>query len=233
MSAVMLVDHVPALALQRDEAADDRRARLGVEDAERQVLQLLAHPLHAHPAGERRVDVHRLARLLALLVGAHRPDRAHVVQPVGELDQDHPQVLGHRHEELAEVLGLLGLGRGELQVGQLGDAVHQLGHLGAELARDLGIGRAGVLDRVVQQRGDDGRVVELHLGQDRGDRDGMGEIGLARVAQLPLVHLRAVVVGPLGSGPHRCSDCSCGPGRSGLRTSIMPCPYRLRGGGAC
>jgi hypothetical protein len=37
-------------------------------------------------------------------------DRAHVVQPVGELDQDHAQILGHGHEQLAEVLGLLGFG---------------------------------------------------------------------------------------------------------------------------
>jgi hypothetical protein len=38
-------------------------ARLGVEDAEGDVLELVAHPLHAHPARERREDVHRLARL--------------------------------------------------------------------------------------------------------------------------------------------------------------------------
>jgi hypothetical protein len=62
-----LVDHVAGLALQRDEAADDRRARLGVEHPEGEVLQLLAHPLHAHAPGQRRIDVHRLARLLHLL----------------------------------------------------------------------------------------------------------------------------------------------------------------------
>jgi hypothetical protein len=95
--------------LQRDEAADDRGARIRVEHAEGQVLQLLAHPLHAHPARKRRVDVHRLMRFLRLLFGRHVADRAHVVQPVGELDEDHAQILGHRHEQLAEVFGLLGL----------------------------------------------------------------------------------------------------------------------------
>jgi hypothetical protein len=48
-------------------------------------------------------------RLLRLLLGRHVADGAHVVQPVGELHEDHPQILGHRHEQLAEVLGLLGL----------------------------------------------------------------------------------------------------------------------------
>ena len=120
--------HVAGLALQGDEAADDARPRLGVEHAKGQILQLLAHPLHAHASRERRVDVHRLARLLPLLVGAHRLDGAHVVQPVGELHQDHPQILGHRHEQLAEILGLLGLGIRQLQIGQLGHAIDQIGH---------------------------------------------------------------------------------------------------------
>jgi hypothetical protein len=48
-------------------------------------------------------------RLLRLLLGRHVADGAHVVQTVGELHEDHPQVLGHRHEELAEVFRLLGL----------------------------------------------------------------------------------------------------------------------------
>ena len=48
-----LGDHVAALAAQLDEAADDRLARLGVEDLEAEVLELVAHPLHAHAAGER------------------------------------------------------------------------------------------------------------------------------------------------------------------------------------
>ncbi len=50
-------------------------------------------------------------------------ERAHVVQPVGELDQDHPDVLGHRQQQLAEILGLGSLGRGQLQLRQLGDAI--------------------------------------------------------------------------------------------------------------
>jgi hypothetical protein len=33
-------------------------------------------------------------------------DRAHVVEPVGELDEDHPQVAGHRDDHLAVVLDL-------------------------------------------------------------------------------------------------------------------------------
>jgi hypothetical protein len=111
------------------------------------------------------------------------------VQPVGQLDEDHAQILGHRHEQLAEVLGLLGLAAGQLQVGQLGHAVDQLGDSVPNSLGDLGIGALGVLDRVVQQRGDDRGVVQPLFGQDGGDGDGMGEIGLAGMAGLPFVHL--------------------------------------------
>ena len=105
------LDHIAGVALQGDEAANDRGARLGVEHPKGEVFKLFAHPLHAHAARQRRIDVHRLPRLFDLLVRAHGFDRAHVVQTVGELDEDDAQVLGHRHEKLAEILGLFGLGR--------------------------------------------------------------------------------------------------------------------------
>ena len=190
-----LRDHVAGLVAQRHEAADDRRARLGVEDAEGDVLELVAHPLHAHPAGERREDVHRLARLAQLLLRRQVLDGAHVVQPVGELDQQDAQVLRHRHQQLAEVLGLGVLDRAELEVGELRHPVDQLGDLVAEAQRDLVVGRAGVLDRVVQQRGDDRGVVEPLLGEQDRDGDRVAEVGLARGAALAFVHRGAVVVG--------------------------------------
>ena len=58
-----------------------------VEMAEGEVLELVAHLLDAHAAGERRVDVEGLLGDALALVGRHEAERAHVVQPVGELDQ--------------------------------------------------------------------------------------------------------------------------------------------------
>ena len=65
----------------------------------------------------------------------------------------------------------------------------------AEQAGDLVARGVGVLERVVQQAGDDRGGVEPHLGQDAGDLDGMGEIGVARGAQLGAVLLQAIDVG--------------------------------------
>ena len=97
------------------------------------------------------------------------------------------------------------------QLGQLGDAVDQIGDLLAEIRLDVLIGGERVLDRVVQQRGDDGGHVELEVGEDGGDFQRMGEIGIARGAELlamrrhgidiGLVEQRLVGVGVIGLDP--------------------------------
>ena len=63
-----------------------------------------------------------------------RMDRmgAHIVQAVGQFDQNHPQIARHGDQQFAEVLGLLGLGGGQLKVGQLGDTIHQFHDFRAE-----------------------------------------------------------------------------------------------------
>ena len=60
------------------------------------------------------------------LLGLHRIERAHVVQPVGELDQHDAHVARHRQQHLAEVLGLRLLGRRKLQAVELRYAVDEL-----------------------------------------------------------------------------------------------------------
>ena len=91
------------------------------------------------------------------LLRRHELQRAHVVQAVGELDQQHAHVVGDGEQELAEVLGLLGLLRDEVELLDLGQAVDERADLVAEQLVDLLARRLGVLDRVVQHRGGDGR----------------------------------------------------------------------------
>ena len=118
--------------------------------------------------------------------------RAHVVQPVGELHQQHANVVGDRQHQLAEILRLLGALREQFQLRQLGHAVDEVGDLLAEIGLDVVVGGERVLDRVVQQRGDDGRHVELEIRQDRGDFQRMGEVRIARGAELLAVRLHGV-----------------------------------------
>ena len=97
----------------------------GMQRLEREVLELPLERVDAEAVRERRVDLERLARLLELLLLAEVLDRAQVVQAVGELDQDDPQVLGHRDDQLPVVLGLRVLAALELDAGQLGDALDE------------------------------------------------------------------------------------------------------------
>jgi hypothetical protein len=92
------------------------------------------------------------AMRLALLLVLDEVERAHVVQPVGQLDQQHADVVRHREQEFAEILGgALALGL-RLDLGELGDAVDHARDILAEQALDV-LGRGdGILDRVVENR---------------------------------------------------------------------------------
>ena len=120
-----------------------------MQDLEGEVLELPLERVDTEAMSQRRVDLERLARLLHLLLLAQVLDRAHVVQAIGELDQDHPHVGRHRHDHLAVVLRLGLLAALELDPGQLGDALDQARDLLAELVAQLGDRDAGVLDDVV------------------------------------------------------------------------------------
>ena len=81
-----LADQVAVALGERLEPMLDHLIGFGIERAEGQVLQLLAHLLHAHAAGERRVDVEGLFGDSLARGFGHELQGAHVVQPIGELD---------------------------------------------------------------------------------------------------------------------------------------------------
>ena len=148
--------------------------------------------------GDGGVDLHGLQGLLLLLGGGLVLHGAHVVEPVGDLDEDDPDILAHGNEHLAQILHLLILFGGVLDPRQLADALHQVGHRGGEELGDLLMGGPGVLDAVVEQGTDDGLGVQVQLlGDDLGHRQGMDDIGLAALALLALMGL----LGKVESGP--------------------------------
>jgi len=94
----------------------------GMQHLEGEILELPLERVDTETVSERGVHLERLARLLHLFLLAQVLDRAHVVQSIGELDQDDAHVARHRHDHLAVVLGLGLLAALELDSGQLGDA---------------------------------------------------------------------------------------------------------------
>ena len=158
--------------------------RLGLQRLEAEVLELPLDLPDPEPLRQRGVDLHRLAGDPLLLLGLEGAQRAHVVEPVGELDEDDPDVLGHRQEHLPDVLGLLLLVAVGAELRELRDAVDEVGDLGAEPLLDVGEAVLGVLGDVVEERGRDRDRVDAELREDLGRGDRVGDVRLARGADL-------------------------------------------------
>ena len=168
-----------------------------VERHEAEIFQFGADAVQPHAVSDWSVDFQRLARHLATLVRFERSKRSHVVQAIRELDQDHADVARHREHHLAKVLSLRFRATLEGQVGQLAHAIDELRDLLAELFFDVILRSLGVLDDVVQDRGDDGLRIEVHLRENARDLQGVVDVGFTGGTVLSLVGLRAKQVGPV------------------------------------
>ena len=120
---------------------------------------------------------------------------AHVVGAVGQLDQDDPDILGHGHHHLAEVLGLGLLAIAKLQLVELGDACYQLGDGIAKQFGQIGLGDRGIFDDVVQHGSHQGFMIEAHVAKNAGNGNRVGDIGLAAGTHLSLVSITGHHIG--------------------------------------
>jgi hypothetical protein len=134
------------------------------------------------------------------------------VEPIGQLDQHHADVLGHRQEHLAHTLGphRLLVDRALLQLlqaillepghlGELGDTVYQPARLATEATLDVGQRHAAVFGHVVQERRDDRVQIQVQLGERLGDGERMRDVGVTGVARLAAVgRFRKLVGAPNG-----------------------------------
>ena len=166
----------------------DLRVPLGVEGGEGEVLELPAHLLHPEAVRQGRIDVEGLLGGAALLPLGHHGQGPHVVQPVGQLDQQDPPVLRHGDEHLADRRRLLRFLRVELQAVELGHPVDHLGHAVAEGRADGVEGQARVLHGVVEELGRHGLLVRVRARpRSWPPPSGVGDVRLPRTPELALV----------------------------------------------
>ena len=167
----------------------------GMQVLEGEVFQLAVGVVQAHAVGNGRVDFQCLGGDAHLRVTLHVVHGAHVVRAVGQLDQDHAHIVGHGQQHLAKGFGLVFLTAAELQLVQLGHAIHQMRHGGVEILGDLDLGDTAVFHGVVQQGGHQGVGVELPFGAQGGHGDRVGDVGLAALARHAQMRLVGKLVG--------------------------------------
>ena len=103
--------HIAAILLQFVEPLDNQVAPLFIDFGKGEVFQLVAEVLHADATGQRRINIQRFLRdAFALFVGGNEMQRAHIVQPVGQLDQKNAHITGRGQKQLTEVFGLRHIG---------------------------------------------------------------------------------------------------------------------------
>src|SRR5450830_1199338 len=189
-----LVDDFLAVATGALDRLVDARRTHGVHGLEAEVFEFDTDGMHAQPVGDGRVDFQGFLGDAPAFFTRQHFQRAHVVQPVGQLDQNDPNVAGHGHGHLLEVF-CLGFGLGlEVHLGQFADPVDQLGHGFAKLRAERFLGDAGVFNHVMQHRSHQALMVHVHVGQNIGHRKRMGDIRLAAAAALAVVGLFGVEI---------------------------------------
>jgi len=168
---------------------------IGLEIPETDVLQLLFQAVQAQAVGQRDVDIHRFLGDALLLVGDLKGQGMHVVQTIRQLDHEYPDIVRHGQNHLADVLRMgffLGIKRNEAD---LGDSVHDVRHIFAEVRFDFLHGAFGVFHGVVQQSGAYGGFVKTEFGKRMGHRQRMGKIGFAGKAHLSRMRGSGIHIG--------------------------------------
>ena len=167
----------------------DRSVHLLVSDrvdvAEGEVFEFAANLAHAEAVRDGCVDVERLARDLLLPLRRQMLERAHVMQTIGQFDEDDANVVHHGEHHFAQVFGLLLFLGGEVDFADLGDALDDVRDLLAEfLAMSTMVTEVSSTESC-KQAGGNGDRVHLHVGEHERDFQRMHEIRLARGAGLP------------------------------------------------
>ena len=229
-------------SLQALQPLTDQFVRLRIKLAKRDLFEFFAKPLHADAPGQRRVYLHCLkGDAPAFFRIVEEMQRAHVMQPVGELDEKDAHVLGHGHDELAEILRLVRSIGLQLDQRELGHAVHKARNFRPEQPFNVRNGRVSILDHVMEERRRHRGGIGFQFGKNARNGEWMRKIGIARLARLAAMGAHRIDIGAveqvlvdvriicphtvdelnLTDEPHRLRARRRGPAPSRLRRSRL------------
>ena len=115
------------------------------------VLQLLLDVGNAKAVGNGGINLHGFQGFIAAFLLRPGIAGTHIVQAVTQLYDHHADILAHGKQHFAQVFRFAVLDIRELDLGQLGNTIHQQGNLAAKLLADLVNGHGGILGHIVHQ----------------------------------------------------------------------------------
>ena len=151
------------------------------------VLQLFLHVQDAQTVGDGGIHLHGLAGFIAALLFRPCITGAHIVQPVAQLNDHHAHIAAHSQQHFAQVFGLQFFNVGELDLGQLGHAVHQQGNFLAKGGFQVVQRSGSVLHHIVQQGRSNALGVHTKVQHQPCHGQRVADIRLAAAAAHPLV----------------------------------------------
>ncbi len=166
-----------------------------IERFEAQILKLHAHFIHAEAHGNGCVYIESLAGNALYFFAVQHAQCAHVVQAIGELDQNDTDILCHSQGHFLKVFRLSQLYRVKLDMSEFADAIHKFCDFLAKLRPDIIFADAGVLYDIVQKRRHEALRVHVHTGKNAGNSKRMCNVGLSASSGLAVVGLFRVIVG--------------------------------------
>ena len=132
----------------------------------------------------RGINLHCFPCDIPLLLRRERLERAHIVETVGKLDDNHSDILVHCNEHLSQVFRLMLLPRRISDFSELCHTVYERCNNCAETFNYFGQLYRCILNNVVQQRRNNALGIHTELNKYTRNRDGMHDVGLTGLARL-------------------------------------------------
>ena len=156
---------------------------------ERQILQLPLNRVDTEAVRQRSINLQRFLRNRLLLMHRHELHRAHIVQTVGQLNQNDTDIARHRQEHLAIVLNLAVLLRDIFNFAQLRNTVNQICYDSAKLLLNIVELIIRIFDYVMQKGSCQRFFVHLQADKNTHHANRVNDIRLAGLALLLSVRL--------------------------------------------
>ena len=167
----------------------------GIAVRKGEFLKFAEHLVETEPVRDRNVDVERFLPDAGAFFGTHYAQRPHVVETVGKLHENHPNVPRHGEKHFAKTLGLGDFVGGEAKFVEFRYAVHEFRHLNAEALGHLLLAQRRVFEDVVHETRLNRGGIELPGGKNRRNRDRVRDVGFARFSELSEMRAVGVAVG--------------------------------------